>query len=201
MEEAQAEAARRRRRKSSTRRKAATWPEYWRGPDFGRHLFIAMGLVGAAYAGTILWETRLASRNYPPLKIGMTQSEVSYMLGAPRTLEAGGSVYRYSERGRELAVRFSSAGRMESITCAAGAPAPPTCQKMLGIGIGTHEYDLLLRLGAPSRETFRGDEKTMFYDGMGMSFRLRLLEVEQVELHKAASSIGFVPPALIAMIP
>ena len=55
MAEVEAEAARRRRRKSSARKKAATWPEYWRSAEFGRHLFIAMSLIGAAYAGTIVW--------------------------------------------------------------------------------------------------------------------------------------------------
>ena len=66
MAEAEVVTGRRRRRKSS-RRKPVTWPEYWRGSEFGRHLFIAMGLIGAAYAGTILWETRYYSCNYPPV--------------------------------------------------------------------------------------------------------------------------------------
>lgn len=200
MDEVQPGTARRKRRKSS-RKKAATWTEYWRSAEFGRHLFIAMSLIGVAYAGTILWETRWASRNYPPVKIGMTHAEVRYLLGAPRAVEADGTLYRYSERGREVAVRFSLAGRMESIACAGGVVAPSTCPRIHGIGIGTHEYDVLRRFGMPSRETFRGEEKTMYYDGVGTAFQLRLLEVTQIELHAGAGAISFVPNALLAMVP
>ena len=200
MAEIPVESTRRRRRKSS-RKKAVTWLEYWRSAEFGRHLFVAMSLIGAAYAGTILWETRVAARNYPPVKIGMTPSEVRYLLGTPRAVEDGGSVYRYSERGREMAVRFSPAGRLESIACRAGTQGPPTCPRIRGIGIGTGEYDVLRRLGAPSRETFRGDAKTMYYDGMGMAFQLSLLEVTQLEVREGARFTGYFPRALFAMIP
>lgn len=200
MAEVQIESARRRRRKSS-RKKPVTWREYWRSAEFGRHLFAAMSLIGAAYAGTVLWETRFASYNYPPVKIGMTPSEVRYLLGSPRTVEAGGSLYRYSEKGREVAVRFSSSGRMVSIACRAGAQGPPTCPRIRGIGIGTGEYDVLRQLGGPSRETFHGDAKTMYYDGMGMVFQLSLLEVTQVELRKGGGFTGYFPRALFAMVP
>ena len=200
MAEAEGVTVKRRRRKSS-RRKAATWPEYWRGPDFGRHLFIAMSLVGAAYAGTILWETRFAARNYPPAAIGMTESEVRYVLGPPRTIEGGGSLYRYSERGRDVAARFGSDGRLESISCTAGAQGPATCPRIRGLGIGSTEYDVLVRLGAPSRETFQGNDKTMFYDGLGTAFQMRLLRVQQLELREGASFTGYFPRALFAMVP
>ena len=200
MAEVQVEPVRRRRRKSS-RRKAASWPEYWRGPDFGRHLFIAMCLVGAGYAGTILWETRFYAYSYPPASIGVTESEVRYMLGPPHAVEDGGSLYRYSETGRELAVRLSPAGRLESISCAAGRQAPPTCPRVLGIGIGSNEYDVLRRLGAPSRQAFRGNDKTMYYDGMGLAFQLRRFDVRQIELHEGASFSGYFPRALFAMVP
>lgn len=200
MDEVKAEPVRRRRRKSS-RKKAATWPEYWRGSEFGRHLFVAMTLIGIAYVGTILWETRFASFNYPPTQIGMTESEVRYVLGPPRAVEAGGSLYRYSERGREVAVRFSPAGRLESISCEAGPQGPPTCPRIRGLGIGSAEYDVLRRFGVPSRQAFRGNDKTMYYDGIGMAFQLRQLEVRQLELHQGASFIGYFPRALLAMIP
>ena len=201
MAEVSAEPVKRRRRKVSARRKPVTWREYWRGSQFGRHLFAGMTLVAAAYAGAILWETRVASRIYPPVKVGMTESEVRYLLGAPGTVEGGGRIYRYSDKARELAARFSSARTLDSISCAAGTASPPTCPKILGIGIGTSEYDLLRRLGLPSREVFSGNEKTMFYDGMGLSFRLHLLEVTQLELHRGAGVIGFLPHALLAMVP
>lgn len=200
MAEAQVESVRRRRRRSS-RKKPVTWREYWRSADFGRHLFAAMVLIGAAYAGTILWETRFASYNYPPVKIGMTPSEVRYLLGTPGAVEAGGNLYRYSDKGREVAVGFSSAGRMESIACRAGPEGPATCPRIRGIGIGTGEIDVLRTLGGPSRETFRGDAKTMYYDGMGMAFQLSLLKVTQLELRDGAGFTGYFPRALFAMVP
>ncbi len=201
MAEGEAEPVRRRRKKSSARKKAATWPEYWRSAEFGRHLFIAMGLVGAAYAGTILWETRFYSFNYPPVKVGMTPSEVRYLLGEPGAIEAGGDVYHYSEQGREVAVRFSSAGRMESVACEAGTSGLPTCTEVRGLGIGAHEFDVLRTLGGPSRETFRGNEKTMYYDGLGTALQMRLLRVKQIELHEGAGVTGYFPRALFAMVP
>jgi len=201
MDEVQENSGRRRRRKSVARKKAVTWPEYWRGAEFGRHVFIGMCLLGAAYAGTVLWETRWASRNYPPVKIGMTHSEVRYLLGTPRTVESDGMVHRYSEPGREVAVRFSPAGEMTSITCAAGASGRATCPRIRGIGIGTHEYDVLRRFGMPSRQDFDGEEKTMYYDNVGTSFHLRLLKVTELELRAGAGAIGFVPRGLFAMIP
>ena len=155
----------------------------------------------SAYAGTILWETRWASRNYPPVKVGQTASEVRYLFGTPRAIEANGTLYRYSEPGREVAVRFSQAGEIVSVSCAGGTPAPATCPRILGIGIGSHEYDVLRRFGMPSRERFSGEEKTMYYDNVNTAFQLRLLKVTELELHAGASPIGFVPRALYAMIP
>jgi hypothetical protein len=148
-----------------------------------------------------VWETRFASRNYPPTKIGMTESEVRYVLGPPRSVEEGGALYRYSEKGRELAVRFSSAGRMESISCRAGAEEPPTCPRIRGLRIGSSEYDMLLKLGVPSRETYRGNDKTVYYDGMGMVFQMRLLEVREMGLREGASFSGYFPRALFSLVP
>ena len=201
MDEVQSGVVKRRKRKASSRKKAVTWSQYWRSSDFGRHLFIVMGLVGVAYAGAILWETRFYTKNYPPVEIGVSADEVRYMLGPPDGVEAGGRVYRYSEPGRELTVRLSPAGRLESIACSAGTPAPSTCPRILGIGIGTGEYDLLLRLGLPSRQSFRGNDKTMYYDGMGLAFQLSQFDVRQVELREGASFTGYFPRALLAMVP
>lgn len=201
MDEAQAEAARRRRRKSSARKKAATWPEYWRGPYFGRHLFIAMSLLAAAYAGLTLWETRLATFLYNGLWLGASESEVRYMLGPPDAVEAGGRVFRYSERGREIAVRISPAGRTTSISCAPAAQGPSTCPAIRGIGIGTTEDQVLLRFGAPSRVAFRGDAKTIYYDGLGLTLHLSLFKVRELEVREGGSFTGYFPHALWALVP
>ena len=201
MAEDETEAARRRRRRSSSRKKAATWPEYWRSAEFGRHLFVAMSLLGAVYAGATLQRTRVATFQYADLWLAATQGETRYMLGQPDRIEAGGSLYRYSDKGEEIAARFSSGGQLISISCAAGAQQPSTCPKVRGIGIGTTEDQILLRLGAPSRASFQGNDKTIYYDGMGLSFRLRLFKVREMELREGGSLIGYLPHALLAMIP
>jgi hypothetical protein len=202
MDEAELEPVRRRRRKVSARKKkAATWPEYWRSSEFGRHLFAAMTLVGVAYAGTHLYETRFYSKNYPPVQIGMSQSEVGYLLGAPRAVEAGGTVQRFSHPGRLMTARFSPDGRLQSIACTAGASDDPTCPAIRGVGIGTHEVELLLKLGGPSREVFHGNDKTMYYDDMGLAFQMRLLKVRQLGLYEGGGFMGYFPRALYAMVP
>jgi hypothetical protein len=202
MDEAELETVRRRRRKVSARKKrATTWPEYWRSVEFGRHLFVAMTLLGLAYAGTHLYETRFYSRIYPPVQIGMSQSEVGYLLGEPTVVEAGGSLHRFSRPGREITVRFSPDGRLESIACAAGASDDATCPAIRKVGIGTHEVEVLLRLGGPSREVFSGNDKTMYYDDMGLAFQMRLLNVRQLELHEGGGFMGYFPRALYSMVP
>jgi len=197
---ADAPSSRRRRRKSGSKR-AATWPEYWRSAQFGQHVFAAMCLIGAAYAGTILWETRFYSRHYPPVTMGVSESEVRYMLGEPDSVQDGGRLYRFSETGRELAARLSDDGRLTAISCAAGEKSPATCPRVRGIGIGTDEYDVLRTLGAPSRETYRGNDKTLHYDGMGLALQLQQFDVEQIQLHQGSSFSGYFPNALFAMIP
>jgi hypothetical protein len=202
MAEVEAEAVSRRRRRSSSRKKkSTTWPEYWRGPEFGRHLFFAMSLAAMAYAGTILWETRRATIIYDALRLEASESEVRYLLGTPDAVEAGGSVYRYAETGRELTMRFSPEGRLDSVSCAAAGSGPATCSKVRGIGIGTTEDVVMLKLGRPSRETYSGNEKTMHYDGMGLSFRLSLFKVRTIEVHMGGSFIGYAPRALWALLP
>lgn len=160
-----------------------------------------MCLVGAAYAGTILWETRFYSSNYPPTKIGVDESEVRYMLGAPDAVEQGGALYRYTEPGRVIEARLSSSGQLVSISCQAGPREPTTCPRIRGINIGTDEYDILRKLGWPSRQTFQGNDKTLHYDGMGMAFQLRQFKVLKTELGEGSSFIGYFPHALYAMVP
>ena len=96
MAEVEVEPAVRRRRKSRSARKATTWPEYWRGPEFGRHLFIAMGLIAVAYAGQIVWSTRMATLAYDQLWPQASDSEVRYMLGTPDAVAAPVTVIQFS---------------------------------------------------------------------------------------------------------
>jgi hypothetical protein len=201
MAEVEAEPGKRRRRKSSSRKKAATWTEYWRSAEFERHLLFAMCLVGLAYFGTIFITTRLATFHYGDLWLKASGSEVRYMLGPPAAVEDGGTLYRYSQTGRELTVQLSPAGRTVSIRCQAAAQGPSTCPEASGIGIGTTEDKVLLRLGAPSRAAYRGNDKTSYYDGMGLTLRLSQFKVREIEVREGASFTGYFPHALLAAIP
>lgn len=201
MDDVQLQPARRRRRKSSSKRKAATWTEYWRSDEFARHLTIVMALVGAAYAGMFLYNTRSAALYYAPLGVGFTDAEVRYLLGTPDAVEQGGRLLRYSEPGRELEVRFGSDGRMNSFRCSSPAGSQPRCQDVRGIKIGTTEDQIWLRLGHPSRESYSGNDKTIHYDGMGLTFQLSLFKVRSIELREGASFTGYFPRALWAMYP
>jgi hypothetical protein len=200
MDEVQADAVKRRRRKAS-RRKAASWPEYFRSADFARHLFVFMTLLAIAYAGTFLHQTRQATFFYNPFMLGNSQSEVRYVLGPPTAIEGGGSVYRYTEKAREIVAKFSPEGRLVSVRCGRGAEQPSSCRDVRGIRIGTTEDQIWAALGSPSRESFSGNDKTIHYDGMGLTFQLRLFKVREIEMREGASVSGYLPRAVWAMIP
>lgn len=169
------------------------WAVAWR-------VLMVMCVLGAAYAGTILWKAHLATSRYPPLRIGMTEREVRYILGPPQAHDLAGSVYRYSASGREIAVGFSPQGRIDSVRCV-GGQGPPTCPEIFGLGIGSSEAEVVRRLGAPSRQSRRGEEMTLHYGGMGLAFRIRQSKVRELELREGARFSGYFPRALWAAIP
>jgi len=191
----------RRRRRRRSKRGSKGWKGYLRGPAFGRHLFGAMCLIGAGYAAAVFWDVRLASRHYSSVAIGMPEKELRYLRGAPASIEEGGRLYRYEADGRIFTGRLSDRGVLTAIGCTASARYGSGCEKVFGIGIGGSEGQILRRLGTPSRISYRGDDKVMHYDGMGLSFFLRRLRVYAIELHQGGSLAGYLPHALWRMIP
>jgi hypothetical protein len=201
-EVAVAEKPKRRRKSRSSRKEAGSWGAYFRGPSFGRHLFVFMCLIGVAYAGKIAWETRVATYFYNSLTVGSSEGDVRYMLGPPRSTEQNGRIYRYEERGALVTVRFGADGSMESITC---SPLKPEyagrCGPILGIRIGEIEDNVVVRLGAPTRQSYVGDDKLMHYDGLGVTFHMRRYRVYALEVHKGASLAGYLPRIFWRMLP
>ena len=47
----------------------------------------------------------------------------------------------------------------------------------------------------------RGNDKTMYYDGLGMAFQLTQFDVTGLELSEGASFTGYFPRSVVAMIP
>ena len=202
MDEVPQEVKTRRRRKArSSRKQSEGWIPYLRGAEFGRHLFLGMSIVAAAYAGIILYESRLATYYYAPLLLNSNPSEVRYALGEPQATEQQPLAYRYDHARRQTTVRFSPDQRAELIHCAAPRANAVKCATIIGVGIGDYEDKVIRRFGAPTRETFSGDAKAMHYDEMGVTFHLRQFEVYALELHRGGTVGGYLSRALWAMVP
>ncbi|MEO6389002.1 MAG: hypothetical protein ABIT16_03635 [Croceibacterium sp.] len=197
----EAKPRRRSRSRSSSRKKHSSWSEYFRGREFGRLVFYAMCLLGVAYTGFKLYTTRLASIYYSEVTIDLPDSEVRYMLGAPDRLEQNGLLYRYDEGGRVISTKQSPDKLLTAVSCTAPRLNSAHCETVLGLGIGSTEADVVVRLGAPDRVTYDGNDKIIHYDGMGLSFFLRKYEVYAIELHKGGSLLGYLPRVLWRMVP
>lgn len=190
-----------RRRKSRSARKSGTWGDYFRGPEFGRHLFIGMCLLGVGYVGLIAYKTRMASVYYSSVVVDLPEPEVRYVFGAPQATEANGRVYRYASGNRLITITLSDDNLLTSVSCTAERRNAARCERILGVGIGDTEADLVIKLGAPTRVTYPGNDKVMHYDGMGLTFYLRKYQIYAMELHKGGSLMGYLPRALWQMIP
>ena len=68
-------------------------------------------------------------------------------------------------------------------------------------GAGIECNVVWLKLGRPSRETYSGNEKTIHYDGLGLSLRLSLFKVRTIEVHKGGTVMGYVSRGLWGMLP
>ena len=195
----EAKSARRRRRRS--KEKPATWDAFFRGDDFGRAVFLGMCLLGAAYCAKVVWDTRWASILYNMVLIDLPEAEVRYVLGAPPVVEDGGRLFRYDEGNRTIVTRFSDPGLMTSISCTAEPNFASACEPTLGVGIGTPEDRLLLLLGPPSRISFQGNDKLIYYDGLGLTFRMRKFRVHTLELRQGGNPVGYIGRSLWRLIP
>lgn len=203
MDEMSQEVRSRRRRKSrsSSRKQSEGWIPYLRSADFGRHLFIAMSVLAAAYVGTILYESRRATFSYGPLILGANPSEVRYALGEPQATEQQPLVYNYDHSRRQMTVRFSPDQRAELIRCSAPRANTVKCAPIIGVGIGDYEDKVVRGFGAPTRETYSGDAKAMHYDELGVTFHLRQFEIYALELRQGGGVGGYLSRAFWAMVP
>lgn len=193
-------ATRRRRRQRTTRTtRNSAWQTVVGQPLFGKRLFAAMCVLGLLYAGTLAYQLRVATYFYGGLTLGMTKSEVRYMMGTPRATPSA-TTWNFLEEGRDTVVGFNPAGRLDSITCTSML-GRAGCQSIFGIDIGTTEDRVWLLLGKPDREEYGHDSKTIHYDGLGFSFRLSRFAVTHLQLRDTASIPGFIPRFLWVLVP
>ena len=189
------------RRRRSSRKRPGTWGEYARSRDFARLVFIGMCLLGAAYTARYLWDTRMASIFYQSSSVAAPAREIRYVWGAPKANEQGGRVYRYEEDGGLIIHRFSEDGLLTSVTCTSDQPGTSACDDALDLKLGDPENAIVLRLGAPSRISYSGDDKILHYDGIGLSFIMRRFRLHGIQLSDGGSFIGYLPVVLWRMIP
>lgn len=162
---------------------------------------MAMLLVAAVYCGSILYEARAAALYYGPTVIGMNKNEARYMMGPPPARQESLPVWTYLENGTQISPRFGDDGRMTSVVCNETEQGGAGCPSVLGLRIGTTEDVVWLKLGKPGREVYRGNDKVIFYDDLGLSFVMRRYQIQTIEIHKRESGISFIPRALWMMIP
>lgn len=168
---------------------------------FAVWLFLAMCVLAAIYASVVLYRVRTATQFYHDVTVGMSTDEVRYMLGAPGAALDDGQRWRYGEDGRQIDVSFGPDRRMASISCSDTEGGRYGCPGILGISTGTTEDAVWLKLGPPGRESYSGNDKTIAYPDLGMTFLLRRYRVVAMKLARPSGSLSFVPRSLWAMIP
>jgi len=201
MDDVQGNKVIRRRKRRASRSKSGTWAAYFRGAEFGRVVFVGMTIIAVLYVARFVWDTRMASIYYNSVVVGMPEQDVRYVLGPPTAVGEGRRFYRYDEGNRTLVTRFSGHNTVTSVTCTADLRYASRCEPILDIPLGTTEDAIMLKIGAPSRNTYSGNDKIMHYDGLGVSLRMRKFRLAAIELHEGGSFIGYLPLAIWRMIP
>lgn len=154
---------------------------------------LALSAVHLVFAARSL---RLASTLFQELKLGATAEEVRYMRGNPtQTVGSTGWLYRNDDADNLLA--FDAKGRLAQVRCAAAAGGQHNCETIFGLGIGSTEEAVWFRLGAPSTQSFQGDDKIISYDEIGRVFHLKKRIVVAVALRPASTGYWSRLPRLL----
>lgn len=194
-------ALRRRRRRHGRRHPSHGWRGFVTGRRFGRALFSVMCVILAIYAAAIVYSARAATYFYNNLQLGMTPEDVRYLYGTPSAIDAAGSRWSYTGEGRSFVAHFDAGRRVDSIACGSHGDARFGCPAIAGLRIGAPEDLVTLTLGPPSREVYGANTKTMYYEGLGLAFHMRLYLVEQMEVRRGATLPGYLSRALWMMLP
>lgn len=169
-----------RKRRSSSRTQKPI--PYGITPRVARLVSLAMVGLSVLYVGQGLLKTREGVYSYGDLGAGMTQAEVRYILGTPTqvTGEGDDAVWTFISGETRQTVGFAN-GLAETISCEDRTDSPVACPATFGVALGTYENDIWSRLGAPTRQIYRGDAKTIVYDDLSVQFDLSRLSVERIQ--------------------
>jgi len=75
------------------------------------------------------------------------------------------------------------------------------CVDALGVAIGAVEDEIWWTFGAPTQLTYRGNDKIMRYDDLGLSFQLRRYQITAIDHFRRSGRFSYVPRAFRVMVP
>lgn len=194
--------SRRRRRRSRTKTVVSLGRFAWlRSAAVGRGVFWGMSALAAGYAGLIFYFTWVATFAFGPVWLDVDKAEARYRMGPPTAEAEAGAVWTHRENGAFYRTRFAADGLLKSIFCAEYTRENAGCPSTLGLGIDSSEDAMFLRLGAPDREIYDGEDKIVHYDSLGLTMRLRRLLIVGIEKHHRSGPLSYVPDALWMLVP
>ncbi len=189
----------RRRRSSSSKQRRRV--RHAVPPQIVRAMPFVMAALALVYVGHGLMAVRADTLFYGQLATGMAPAEVRYVMGAPTVVarEGDDETWRFRRGETTHDVRFAG-GRAVSIACRDTANSAAACPPIFGITLGTHEDTVWARLGAPDRQIYRGEAKTLVYDDLGVRYDLSQLLVDGIRHEpddRGASYLWRVPRILL----
>jgi hypothetical protein len=188
----------RRKRRSSRSSSKSTFVGL-QSPAIARAIRVGMVLLTLFYVAYTLVLVRQASFLTDGLAIGMTPQDARYLLGPPKRSEQDDTVW-YAPTGSTLRIAYDE-GTASSIACSDARMEKFGCSGVLGIDIGAVEDQVWWTLGAPTSQSYVGNEKVMRYEDMGLSFTLRRYQVAAIEHFRRSGRFSYVPRAFRVMIP
>lgn len=180
----------RRRRSSSSRQRRRI--RYAVPPQIVRAMPFVMGALALVYAGDGLMAVRADTLFYGELATGMVPAEVRYVMGAPTVVvkQDGGETWRFRRGETAHDVGFAG-GTTVSIACRDATNSEGACPPIFGVTLGTHENAVWARLGAPSRQVYRGEAKTLVYEDLGVRYDLSRLLVDGIRHEPAGHAHSY----------
>lgn len=189
----------RRRRRSS--RKQWQWG-LLSSPQVGRWVGFAMIALTVFYVVNAFSQVRLAANAYGVLTRDVSPPEVRYLLGTPARVDPATGNWYYVQGPAQTVVSFGGpGGSVDRVACLDPQRTAFACASTMGFGVGSEEPDIWYRLGAPSRQSFHGDRKTIVYTDLGLAFELERMEVIGVEMLPRNDRLSYLGRFFRSLVP
>lgn len=195
------EAPLRRRRKRKSRSKPTGMIGFVRGRALARGVFAIMAAGAVIYTGLTVRRLDHAASAYGPFAMGMSEDEVRYRLGEPAARTDAGQVWIYERDAARTTLRFSADGKLAEAACGEVVEGIGACPAILGLHVGSTEYDVRRRLGSPDADVHRGPAKLFRYSGLGVSFRLNQHRVVAISHSGQGSVVDRIRVVLWQLVP